>query len=1077
MVRRTSLILSEVLAGLLAGLVALSGLAAWRLHAGPVPLDFLTPHLESALGAGSGGHRVDIDQTVAVWAGWRNAIDIRATGVSVTGRDGAPLASVPEVSLGLSLRALAHGKLAPTSMDALRPSIRVVRLVSGKLALGFGDDVGVVPSPPSGEAESPEEAVPPRHVGEGPLGYMIDELLGDPDPSRSLGYLRRISVLDARIIFEDRLAGTYFRSPAADIVLLRQRDGVVGDAQFALQYDNRGANIRARLDLDRESKAYSASLDFRNIEPAVFAPSLPEIAPLAAIRLPLRGNLTLSGDLDGTIERIGFDVSGGAGMLDIKEFYRAPLAVGGLQLRGSVRDDLRQVVLDEAVVDLDGPTLRASGSFANDETELSLGLSGRLEGMPMADLDRYWPPSLAPAPRKWVTEHMRNGQADVATIEIALRRAKDRSNRITLDSIGGTLEYSDLSVDYLPPMPQVTGIDGSGTFDHDGLYLGVDGGEIGDGGRITGGQVDITGLSTRSDETPSRIVIDTRAEGGLRSAMEILDHEPLGLGGKLGFEPEKLGGSMEAGIRFEFPLVRGLKPDMLEIRTVGELREASVTQGPFGIRIANGSLALDLTEKEMSIVGEASLNGVPATIDWRERLRDSGEFRRRFVVAGRLGAPQRRALGLPDLSHWLEGAADTRVAYTVREDGIHGLEVNADLAGCLVEIPELQWRKPAGVAGRLAIDGSISAARGLTFDMFHLVTEDLDARLKMDFRPDMSDIEMVTIERAVYRGNDIQGTIARQEEGGYRIDVRGERIDIRHFLVADGKGEATPANGTPPGERRAEVPFFLKARFDEAITGENRRVHNAQFIGRHDGRNWQLARLDAQLDQGAALELHYEPDGSGAYDLSVESHDAGQALRTLDWFNEIQGGSLAVKGRRETIDAPMNGSFTVKDYRLVESPAGLRLLQLLTVVGLPAAVASKGVGFVSLDGSFSYDGGVLTFGNVTTFGASTGIHIDRGGVLNFNDNTVDVRGAVIPAYAAQDVIGSIPLIGDIITGGEGLIATNFRIVGKLGEPDIRVSPISTLPLPGFLRRLFRVRPQQGEKPDDPPGAEAPGPME
>ncbi|MBE9554050.1 MAG: hypothetical protein IMF05_11350, partial [Proteobacteria bacterium] len=112
MVRRTSLILSEIIAGLLAGMVALGGLVAWRLHAGPVPLDFLTPHLEEALKTEGRGYTVDIDETVAVWAGWRNAVDIVATNVVITAPDDSTLARVPELSLGLSLRALVRGNVA-----------------------------------------------------------------------------------------------------------------------------------------------------------------------------------------------------------------------------------------------------------------------------------------------------------------------------------------------------------------------------------------------------------------------------------------------------------------------------------------------------------------------------------------------------------------------------------------------------------------------------------------------------------------------------------------------------------------------------------------------------------------------------------------------------------------------------------------------------------------------------------------------------------------------------------------------------------------------------------------------------
>jgi hypothetical protein len=56
---------------------------------------------------------------------------------------------------------------------------------------------------------------------------------------------------------------------------------------------------------------------------------------------------------------------------------------------------------------------------------------------------------------------------------------------------------------------------------------------------------------------------------------------------------------------------------------------------------------------------------------------------------------------------------------------------------------------------------------------------------------------------------------------------------------------------------------------------------------------------------------------------------------------------------------------------------------------------------------------------------------------------------------------------------EGLIAANFEVSGKLDEPKVEGKPGSVLAL-GFLRKLFRLKPQEGDdQPGDSPGAEPP----
>jgi len=61
----------------------------------------------------------------------------------------------------------------------------------------------------------------------------------------------------------------------------------------------------------------------------------------------------------------------------------------------------------------------------------------------------------------------------------------------------------------------------------------------------------------------------------------------------------------------------------------------------------------------------------------------------------------------------------------------------------------------------------------------------------------------------------------------------------------------------------------------------------------------------------------------------------------------------------------------------------------------------------------------------------------------------------VPIYHSNSVISAIPLIGDILTGGEGggLFAFTYTIRGSFADPSVSVNPLSVL-APGFLRRLF-----------------------
>ena len=109
--------------------------------------------------------------------------------------------------------------------------------------------------------------------------------------------------------------------------------------------------------------------------------------------------------------------------------------------------------------------------------------------------------------------------------------------------------------------------------------------------------------------------------------------------------------------------------------------------------------------------------------------------------------------------------------------------------------------------------------------------------------------------------------------------------------------------------------------------------------------------------------------------------------------------------------------------------------------------------FAGLTAPFTYGGGRLQLEPGRAFGSSVGMTW-RGG-LDFGSDTVDVAGTLVPFYAVNRVLGAVPLLGDILTGGEGggLFAVTYALEGPLDEPDLSVNPLSIL-APGFLRGLF-----------------------
>jgi hypothetical protein len=87
------------------------------------------------------------------------------------------------------------------------------------------------------------------------------------------------------------------------------------------------------------------------------------------------------------------------------------------------------------------------------------------------------------------------------------------------------------------------------------------------------------------------------------------------------------------------------------------------------------------------------------------------------------------------------------------------------------------------------------------------------------------------------------------------------------------------------------------------------------------------------------------------------------------------------------------------------------------------------------------------------------------GRLDLDQNQISVKGTVVPAYAFNSILGNIPLIGNMLQGGEGqgLFAATYQVSGQLSEPKINVNPWAAL-APGFLRGLFTGTDDAGSDP-------------
>lgn len=1138
MIRRSTRIALEVLVGLLLAAVLIVAAVLWRLSDGPVSVDFLTPHLEQAFAAADGDLTVDVGSTELIWGGWDRTLDLRARDWRVNGPDGQKVAQLPEVDITLSLRALAQGVVAPTAIAVTGASLTLERDPEGRFGVVESPLLDPVPAPETAKAvQSGQQDQVPGETRDGGaatsevelpeiaslLPDLAARLLSPADPSEPLSFLNSLRGLDLTVTLIDRSIGTRIVARGGAVELFRQDSGISGTAGLSLDIGTEPMMLEATLDYGVADERLRVAAAFQALDLPSVGRLAPALAPLTQAEVSVDGLIDLILDADGRIETVAFDLAAGAGRLRLPAFYPDPLQVAAIAAVGAYRADQRRIAVEDFSLQLGsqaaaGPNLRARLNLDFGDGFHDVGIGARVDRVAVADLERYWPAEASENGRAWVLENIASGAAENLEVVASLRLldapttspddsgeggagndgvGSDRGSDVgrsdplrpgtspdpILGSFQGSFDFTDLEIHYNRPLPPVTEASGTAVFDSDGLTFAVSNGRLQQLVFETS-EVRIFGLSGEDH----RLSIDAQVGGGLKPALEVLNHPRLQLIDKLGVPLTGSGGTFTAQVGFAFPLIDALTDDEIEVTAAAELADVTLQDAVAGLDLTEGDLVLDLDVRAMSLTGPLRLGGLPLTLDWTEYFEARDGIRREVTArTDALDAEVRTRLGLP-LAERIRGpvAADLRLTGLIDETS--DVEIDLQLSEAEIDIPRLAWRKPPGVPGTARLVAQLWGQRLVALRDVELYAADLSVTGAATFSPDDGSLILAKLRNVTLGATSLDGITVRPwitpEGDGWEVQVAGGRLDAAPWLEdeeASGQtGEtAAPEAGTAPEAvpepDAPQTPLKLQvAQLQFLHLGDDRGLEAVALEGERGTRGWERLSASAELPrawwrrnsrvrEGDAeipqkrIRLDWGPNPQGAgYDLELGADDLGAVLRVFGWVDEMEGGQTRIVGRSPgpLLSAPIEAELELRQYTLVDAPLLGRIVAGASLGGLGGMLSEdNGITFERGVGELVLEQGVLSTDLLRAYGPALGI--TARGTLDTEANAIDLQGTLVPAYAINQVLGAIPILGPLLTGGEGegVLGVTYSVSGSLDDPDVNVNPLSAL-APGFLRGIF-----------------------
>jgi hypothetical protein len=1061
-----------------AGLAIAMGLVAWKLSSGPISLSFLTPHFERILSEIHPDIRVRLDDTILTWGGWSRALDIRVINTRALDPLGTVLASVPELSLSLSVPALTHGVLAPKRVELLHPALSLIRLRDGRLQVSLGGGAAT--------AEGGPDA----------FTRMLQHLAEPPNPGQPLSYLARIDILDANLSLQDQMLGVSWRAPAARLRVRRDAAVIQGELAFDLDVDGEAAHVQVLGNYRTKERQLDLGADFQGLRPSLFARLAPALAPIAALDLPMRGKASVSLSADGGMEAIGLDVTGGNGTLALPAPLAQRIAVKGATLKGRAggtedslvvealtvefAEDAKLLLppptnhampvrglslaghflgrsgegqIESLEVDLAGPRLSVVGSATGiggpDGTALKAHAT--LTGTRTDLLWNYWPKAWGTDAYTWCRGHLSEGGVSRAEADVALRLTPD--GRTVLESLSGDMDIEDVTVDYLPPMPKARKVHGRATFDTHRFDIALHRGEVRDQ-VLKSGTVFLTGLNEKDQFADIELFVD----GPVKGALELIEHKPLGFASALGVSPGGARGTASTRLKLDFILEKTLTMDQVEVGAQSTLKDLRLANAVLGREVADGDLDLRVDKRGMDVKGTIKVADLPADLIWRRNFGNQAAIVSHYDLRGRIHDIRKTEdLGLslgPFAGDYVRGAADLVMQFTQFKGGRSRLKASGDLKDMSVDVPAIDWYKSLGVPGTAEISLAMQGDTVTEIDHFGIQAKDLRVAGSATYSQSGTGLEKLRFDRVAFGDGrtDMRGTVEPRADGGWKVALAGPSLDLGRPIEEMrkvGKDERQPWDSL-------SVRFDLD--LDTLWIARDRKLRKIKGSLEHTRDLWRTVALDGQDEGGRAFRVRIAPGEGAKRTVSVHSEDGGTFLKTLGFYENMQGGTLDLTGQYDDGQpgSPLSGKLEIKEYRVRNAPVLAHVVSLAAITGILDGLQGEGIGFLKLEAPFVYRDGLIEVTEAKSSGLSLGF--TASGKIYTAGDALDIQGTIVPAYAINAFWGSVPVLGELLTGGEkggGVFAARYRVTGPSDKPDVSVNPLSAL-APGFLRNLFDI---------------------
>ncbi len=734
--------------------------------------------------------------------------------------------------------------------------------------------------------------------------------------------------------------------------------------------------------------------------------------------------------------------------------YPAPLQINSAQANIVARhtESVTRLSLQNAEAVIDGITAQLQGKLALRSDRTVAGkIAVSFDPLDITKIPQYWPPDAAPGGLRWFSANVKAGKVDSLSIHAQFDEARPERDALDL-----RFAFRDGHVTYVPHMPPIVRGRGAGRVTLDRLDVMVSDAQVhvpGAGHLAIGGSR--FSISDFEPDIPDGEV-QLNARGHVQSILRLLDGKPINAFASTMLDINRTDGTADISAMLTLPLANDLLIEDVQFNAQGKIQQYALAEPQTGLTISGGLLEVKATSDGLVLQSDANIGGLSARLGYAQGFArpKPGEAESTVTVETTLTSEDLARHGL-DTNPYISGHADVKARVEIYRDDTARISAEADLTDLLMNADPLGWRKAQGVPASLRLSGALEPDGTGRINALTLRGPDMFAEGRMNFSGS-GEVAQAYFDR-IQLGSAVNTALVykRNANGRFAVTLDGTHLDLRKAFdsLYDEETELPQRAGQ---KRPIQTPAHVDTvslKIGRIMLRDDLSVFNLNGSLKLNRTDLHAADLSGNLNGSAPAELKAEQRLAGMA-VRLSAPDAGAFIRATDLFTGAYDGKLVLDVFRRDSVSPVQttGRIYVTDMIVHDGPALQKILSGRAVGGFFSDLAAGGIKFSKIELPFRGTASQWRINEGVAYGPQLGLTLNGSYKLATRD--LDLNGSVSPAYAINGALGNIPVLGSLLTGGEGqgVFGVTFSVNGTTEQPAVKVNPLSAL-TPGILRRI------------------------